>query len=87
MFTRAVKDSRPYTSLTLTVRGLCAAAVGRSRDSPRSWRQLIRRPSVTAMKHDTHTSSSWLTKKGLLRVPEITALFWIIKGLSTAMGE
>ncbi len=39
------------------------------------------------MKRDTHTSSSWLTKKGLLRVPEITAVFWIIKGLSTAMGE
>jgi uncharacterized membrane-anchored protein len=28
-----------------------------------------------------------LTAKGLLRVPEITAVFWIIKGLSTAMGE
>jgi len=23
----------------------------------------------------------------LLRVPEITAFFWIIKGLSTALGE
>jgi uncharacterized membrane-anchored protein len=29
----------------------------------------------------------WATAPGLLRVPEITALFWIIKGLSTAMGE
>jgi len=29
----------------------------------------------------------WLTTAGDLRVPEITALFWIIKGLSTAMGE
>jgi uncharacterized membrane-anchored protein len=28
-----------------------------------------------------------LTRPGELRVPEITALFWIIKGLSTAMGE
>ncbi|HEY5273941.1 MAG TPA: hypothetical protein VIJ34_11980 [Acidimicrobiales bacterium] len=25
--------------------------------------------------------------KGLLRVPEITAFFWVIKGLSTALGE
>ncbi|HEX3326214.1 MAG TPA: hypothetical protein VHV50_04385 [Actinomycetota bacterium] len=31
--------------------------------------------------------ASWLTKKGALRVPEITVLFWIIKLLSTAMGE
>ncbi|WP_312886774.1 COG4705 family protein [Actinocrinis puniceicyclus] len=30
---------------------------------------------------------SWLTAAGALRVPEITAAFWIIKGLSTAMGE
>jgi uncharacterized membrane-anchored protein len=29
----------------------------------------------------------WLTTKGALRVPEITVWFWIIKGLSTAMGE
>jgi uncharacterized membrane-anchored protein len=32
-------------------------------------------------------SSAWLTTPGALRVPEITAAFWIIKGLSTAMGE
>jgi uncharacterized membrane-anchored protein len=30
---------------------------------------------------------SWLTSGGDLRVPEITATFWLIKGLSTAMGE
>jgi uncharacterized membrane-anchored protein len=30
---------------------------------------------------------TWLTTKGALRVPEITVTFWIIKGLSTAMGE
>ena len=30
--------------------------------------------------------SAW-TARGALRVPEITAYFWIIKGLSTAMGE
>jgi uncharacterized membrane-anchored protein len=30
---------------------------------------------------------SWLTTSGRLRVPEITAAFWIVKGLSTAMGE
>jgi uncharacterized membrane-anchored protein len=29
----------------------------------------------------------WLTTRGALRVPEITVLFWVIKGLSTAMGE
>jgi uncharacterized membrane-anchored protein len=28
-----------------------------------------------------------LTKRGELRVPEITAYFWVIKALSTAMGE
>ncbi|HEX4216484.1 MAG TPA: hypothetical protein VIA06_24465 [Candidatus Dormibacteraeota bacterium] len=32
-------------------------------------------------------SRSWVTTRGRLRVPEITALFWVIKGLSTAMGE
>jgi uncharacterized membrane-anchored protein len=32
-------------------------------------------------------SEWWLTTKGALRVPEITVWFWIIKGLSTAMGE
>lgn len=29
----------------------------------------------------------WLTRSGALRVPEVTAAFWIIKGMSTAMGE
>jgi uncharacterized membrane-anchored protein len=28
-----------------------------------------------------------LTRRGALRVPEVTAYFWIIKALSTAMGE
>jgi uncharacterized membrane-anchored protein len=32
-------------------------------------------------------SGSWLTTKGALRVPEITVVFWAIKGLSTAFGE
>jgi len=31
--------------------------------------------------------ASSLTQPGALRVPQITVLFWIIKGLSTAMGE
>lgn len=35
----------------------------------------------------TTPGSSAFTRKGALRVPEITALFWILKGLSTAMGE
>ena len=30
---------------------------------------------------------SWLTTKGALRVPQITVVFWVIKLLSTAMGE
>jgi uncharacterized membrane-anchored protein len=30
---------------------------------------------------------SWWTTKGALRVPEITAAFWVLKGLSTALGE
>jgi uncharacterized membrane-anchored protein len=29
----------------------------------------------------------WLTRSGPLRVPQITVAFWIVKGLSTAMGE
>ena len=33
------------------------------------------------------TRSSRLTRRGLLRVPEIGAMFWIVKALSTAMGE
>lgn len=32
-------------------------------------------------------SVAWLTRSGPLRVPLITAAFWIIKGLTTAMGE
>jgi uncharacterized membrane-anchored protein len=34
-----------------------------------------------------HSGRSWLTTKGALRVPEITAIFWLIKLMSTAMGE
>ncbi len=30
---------------------------------------------------------TWLTTKGALRVPEVTVAFWVIKGLSTGMGE
>ena len=29
----------------------------------------------------------WLTRREALRVPQITAAFWITKGLSTALGE
>jgi uncharacterized membrane-anchored protein len=35
----------------------------------------------------TRGTSSWLVATGALRVPEITAYFWIVKALSTAMGE
>ncbi|MGH3407402.1 MAG: COG4705 family protein, partial [Streptosporangiaceae bacterium] len=34
----------------------------------------------------TAPTSPW-TRVGALRVPQITAYFWVIKGLSTAMGE
>lgn len=36
---------------------------------------------------ETRRLSSWLTKEGALRVPQITVLFWVIKAFSTAMGE
>lgn len=39
------------------------------------------------MSSSARGSGSWLTTKGALRVPEITIAFWVIKGLSTAMGE
>jgi uncharacterized membrane-anchored protein len=39
------------------------------------------------MGHAAPRARSWLTTSGALRVPEITVLFWVIKGLSTAMGE
>ena len=39
------------------------------------------------MAYAARLSDSWLTRRGLLRVPEITVLFWLVKGLSTAMGE
>lgn len=34
-----------------------------------------------------HSRPSRLTERGALRVPQITVMFWLIKGLSTAMGE
>lgn len=34
-----------------------------------------------------HSRSSGLTAQGSLRVPQITVAFWVVKGLSTAMGE
>ncbi|MBV9660597.1 MAG: hypothetical protein JO337_05520 [Acidimicrobiales bacterium] len=35
----------------------------------------------------TPRTDSSITKRGALRVPEIGAAFWVIKGMSTAMGE
>jgi uncharacterized membrane-anchored protein len=48
--------------------------------------------SPAAGRHAAHRSrnsrrSRATAARGALRVPEITAYFWIIKGLSTAMGE
>ncbi len=39
------------------------------------------------MAPDAAPPASWWTTRGLRRVPRITAAFWAIKGLSTAMGE
>ncbi len=39
------------------------------------------------MKSSVDRARSWLTAAGPLRVPRITVAFWIVKGLSTAMGE
>src|ERR1700744_4696672 len=33
------------------------------------------------------TRHGWATRRGALRGPEIAAAFWIVKGLSTALGE
>lgn len=43
--------------------------------------------NVDATKAPGRRSVAWLTREGSMRVPEITAAFWIIKGLTTAMGE
>jgi uncharacterized membrane-anchored protein len=37
--------------------------------------------------HTGRQRAAWLTEPGRLRVPRITAYFWVIKGLSTALGE
>lgn len=56
-------------------------------------RTAVRARGITAGSADAGVTTaaaptrSWLTTAGALRVPEITAAFWIIKGLSTAMGE
>ncbi len=39
------------------------------------------------MSYRARHARPWLTRKGALRVPEITVAFWVIKALSTAMGE
>ena len=39
------------------------------------------------MSRPVSTRRPWLTVPGPLRVPQITAMFWVIKALSTAMGE
>ena len=58
-------------------RGRHASAGPRSGPAPRPPRQQPR----------PQPSRSPLTEPGALRVPQITAYFWVIKGLSTAMGE
>jgi uncharacterized membrane-anchored protein len=39
------------------------------------------------MRNTPARRAAWATTPGPLRVPEVAAAFWIIKGLSTAMGE
>lgn len=56
-------------------------------DLLRARRRRVRTPIVPCVNTEADKSGSWLTTKGLLRVPQITFVFWIIKGLSTAMGE
>ena len=43
--------------------------------------------SRTGVSTDFFRPPSRLARPGALRVPEITAYFWVIKGLSTALGE
>jgi uncharacterized membrane-anchored protein len=46
---------------------------------------------VSALRQDVPVTGrrflTWLTRSGALRVPQITVWFWVIKALSTAMGE
>ncbi len=44
------------------------------------------RPARIPPGHGSQSISRWTTR-GALRVPEITVYFWVIKALSTAMGE
>jgi len=46
--------------------------------------KLAARQNVPMPKSKLHR---WLTTPGALRVPQITVYFWVIKALSTAMGE
>ena len=41
----------------------------------------------TRMTLRPRTNDAWLVRPGVLRVPQITAAFWITKALTTAMGE
>ena len=45
------------------------------------------RPAATLPPVANRSRLAWLTRRGALRVPEITVYFWVIKALSTAMGE
>jgi hypothetical protein len=54
--------------------------------------QLYTRPAGRHAARHAAPSGGWfrlssVTARGALRVPEITVYFWVIKALSTAMGE
>jgi uncharacterized membrane-anchored protein len=54
------------------------------------WRgtgELTHFPDGDQVRPSARHRRSWWTTRGPLRVPEITLLFWVIKALSTAMGE
>jgi uncharacterized membrane-anchored protein len=57
-------------------------------DGPLTAPKAPRRPAPRRAAHRMgSTDRAALTARGALRVPEITVYFWVIKGLSTAMGE
>jgi len=77
-----------YPRLGRRPHGLTGPAGVAEMSLPRQ-RRLVREPSYPALMPTVSAGDvrTWLTSRGVLRVPEVTVLFWVIKGLSTAMGE
>ena len=51
---------------------------------PDATRSVSRVSTTTAVQPST---TAWPTRRVLAKVPEITALFWVVKLLTTGMGE